>query len=174
MAKPGLAFSLSGDREIERTLARIPIELREKAIPQALRFAGRGVVAAAKKNLRNINFDDSTGALEASMGLVTRGRRGRPKYVVIGARRGPSFKRIDSRGKARVPANYSHLVENGHFASDGKFVNGTPFLAPALAGSRGLVRARFIVSLRSFHAQRFGAGRIKTKERNALINELTQ
>lgn len=155
MPAPG-QITLKGDQDVARALRAVGEEIRERAIPQALRAGGRAIVSQARALAPT-----ETGTLKKSLGLVLRGRRGQQKYVVLGARRGSEFTGVGPDGKKRVPANYAHLVELGHFkvaavkgtsrrkgtATTIGFVPGQPFLGPALEGSKAEVKAKFIETL---------------------------
>ena len=173
-----IGFSLSGDREIIAALRGIPPELRERAIPQALRFAGRPIVSAARRLAPR-----DTGLLRKSLGLILRRprrRKGGDSYLVIGVRTG--FGQTVSRGgRSRYadPSKYAHLVEFGHYivapvkgarrrqgsARALLFVLARPFLRPAFSGSVAAVRARLIQYLRTYLERR--ARRAATRARKA-------
>lgn len=166
-----VAFTFKGDKEVAAALSAIPEEMRAKALPIALRAAGRLVVRRAR---RLVPVD--TGLLKKSLGLVLRRPKRKPPYVALGARRG--FKSTVTREGATVtadPANYAHLVELGHSvvtAGKGKsirkgtavsvgFVPPKPFLRPALEGQAPQIRSIFIRELA--HAQSVLAARAARK-----------
>lgn len=152
----GFSFRLSGDRELRQALRIIEREMGTRGLERALRYAGRPIVTAARRNLDAQGAVD-TGALRRSLGFyLRRNRRNREPYLIIGARHGKQFTVNGPDGKARVPANYAHLVEYGHLiASPGSklrkgegqvlgFVLPKPFLRPAFEQQRGPARQRLI------------------------------
>jgi HK97 gp10 family phage protein len=172
-----IGFTFGGDREVMAQLQAIPPELRERAIPQALRFAGRAIVSKARTLVPR-----DTGLLRKSLGLVLRKPRRRKRgdsYIVIGARSGFGQEVTrrnrghwsDGRSRYADPRFYSHLVEFGHYivrrikgtsrrkqtATELLYVLPRPFLRPAFAGSIATVRARLIQSLRTYMARRVKA-----------------
>jgi HK97 gp10 family phage protein len=173
-----VAFNFKNDREIAAALEAIPAELRAKALPIALRAAGRLVTRRARR-LAPVD----TGLLKKSLGLVLRRPKGQPPYVALGARRG--FKATVTReGKKQVadPANYAHLVELGHAvvppvegtslrkktAEAIGFVPPQPFLRPALEGQAPQIRALFIRELAN--AQTILAARLARKASKAAFS----
>jgi len=107
----------------------------------ASRFALQPTLTTAKRNVRSIPFEDSTGALEASLTIR---KKGGGSGLNITTQVGPSagFQRFagTSAGKFgfRQPARYAHLLEFGtvHFAPK-------PFLTPAFLNTQGQVVKRF-------------------------------
>lgn len=169
-----LTLNFRGDLQVAQSMQALAPEIRERAIPRALRLAGSEITRRARALAPRDRTADPAGSLRRSIGLFVRGRRRQMRYVVFGARRGysrPVTRPIIIHGNLRGaatrradPANYAHLIEFGHFvvvprrgvslrkgnavlASGRSFVAPRPFLRPAMAGSRDAVRRRLIYEL---------------------------
>jgi HK97 gp10 family phage protein len=115
-------FKITGQNELANTLAKVSVRLQKEASLKAVVSAMQPLVLAAK---RNVAKSRRTGELDRSIGFFIRKyRRGRLTFAVLGARRGMGS------GK-NEPANYAHLVEQGHMKKNGKRVQGKPFMRPA-------------------------------------------
>ena len=129
------AMKITGLREIQRALNKLPIELQRTTETVALRAGAKPILTAAKSNAKS---SEDEGLLIKSLGVnVRKGRSGATKGIYtarIGARKG--FRKVigtRSRGKNagkpiyKDPAKYSHLVELGTSHSAAK-----PFIRPAV------------------------------------------
>lgn len=143
----GKLFEVRGDKEVSAALLAIPVEMRLRAVPAALRFAGKVIVEKASRMA-----PVATGLLRDSIGLLIRGKGTRPRYAAIGPRTGFG-KNVVREGSPTVvysdPSKYGHLVEFGTAQN----VPAQPFLRPALQGAQGEVRQRLITSLERAQAR---------------------
>ena len=96
---------LDGERELGRLLRELPKAAR-KGLRGAMNAAATPISKAAKKNAPR-----ESGLLKRSIGKRVKTYSSGTVAAVIGARREVSG---EYKGKKRVPANYAHLVEQGH------------------------------------------------------------
>ncbi|MEM6560039.1 MAG: HK97-gp10 family putative phage morphogenesis protein [Planctomycetota bacterium] len=128
MAKQGL--HLQGDRALQKALRKLGDKAARKVSRSAVSAAATPVAKAARRNAPK-----ESGLLRKSIGRRVRTYTERGTVIaLVGPRRNFSG---EHEGERRVPANYAHLVENGHLAPDGSFVPPKPFLRPALDASKG-------------------------------------
>jgi HK97 gp10 family phage protein len=118
---------LTGFRELRTALRRLPAEMEDKVLTDAVEAGGKIVERSAKANVTR-----ETGALANAIRLVvTKGRRG--------SKSAKSRVGVDKKYRkgGRRPVRYAHLVEFGHYAAGGKFVPPKPFLRRAINTNKG-------------------------------------
>lgn len=111
MARRDFGINIFGDKATKKILKGLSRASRNRVLRPAIRKGSSIANKAAKAHIKTLNFEDSTGALERSIGIKTGTDKRTGAFAVIGARSGIS--RVDSRGVTRVPFFYSHLVEGG-------------------------------------------------------------
>lgn len=129
MAIPSI--KLSGMRELQTALEKLPKELRRTAESAALRGGMEPVRKAAKGNLAK---SKDTGLLQSALGLTVRKTRKGQLTARVGARSG--FKKsVTRKGRKKPemadPTKYAHLVEYGTSRAPAQ-----PFIRPALDSSQ--------------------------------------
>lgn len=128
MARPGI--ELQGAKELRKLLKHLPDRVARKVLRAAVNKAATPIVKSARRKASK-----ESGTLRKSMGkkLVVNKKTG-SVMAIIGPRREVTG---EFEGKQRVPANYAHLVEDGHIAADGSHVPAKPFLRPAYDEGKG-------------------------------------
>jgi HK97 gp10 family phage protein len=129
------AMKITGLKEIQRALNKLPLELQKTTETAALRSGAKPILTAAKSNAKS---SEDTGLLLESLGVnVRKGRSGATKGIYtarIGARKG--FRKVigvrangKNAGKPiyKDPVKYAHLVELGTSHSAAQ-----PFIRPAV------------------------------------------
>lgn len=125
-----IKFQITGQSEIAKALQGLPSRIAKNVAMQAMAEAVQPVVNAA----RLLAPVGETGGLKRSIGFAVRQyRRGRITYGVIGARRGFGVPDPSLKSGFTEPANYAHLVEDGHAVAGNAlaWVEPKPFLRPA-------------------------------------------
>lgn len=145
MAKNSSFVTLTGFRELEAALLKLPPELAKIAEASALRY---GMIPVRRAAINHANAAKDTGLLRKSIGLTVRRVRRKMQYVNrytarVGARGGfrvPKgfVTRGKNKGKAKFqdPRNYAHLVEYG----TSKFP-ARPFIRPAVEANDDAIMA---------------------------------
>lgn len=127
---------LDGFRELRTALRRLPAEIEDKVLTDAVEAGGKIVHREARANVVQ-----ETGALANALRLVvTKSRRGRKEAK---ARVGIDKK---YRLRGRRPVRYAHLVEFGHKSPKG-LVPAKPFLRPAVA-KKSRIKAAMVAVLK--------------------------
>jgi HK97 gp10 family phage protein len=120
---------LSGNRELETLLRKLPDRLAKNVTFAALRAGARIVQKAAQTNLIG-NGSVDTGALVAAQKISTR-RRSRKGAAVVAVGTDKLVRMALRKGRSKTikinPRNYAHLVEFGTEHSAAK-----PFMRPAM------------------------------------------
>ena len=126
-----LKFRITGDTEIAKALRDLPSRVSKQVAFDAVEAAVQPIVDAA----RALVPVGDTGGLKRSIGFkVARLRRRRTvTYGIVGARRGYGVPDPSKKTGMTEPANYAHLVEDGHSVAGKVFqhVEANPFLRPA-------------------------------------------
>ena len=124
------AMKITGARELQRALARLPEELSKSVERTVLREGAKPIHSSAKSRVAV-----SSGLLKKSLGITVKKTRKGQLTARVGARSG--FKKTVTRNGKTVnadPAKYSHLVEYGTSHSPAK-----PFIRPAIDSASGQV-----------------------------------
>lgn len=136
-------INLTGFRELEAALLKLPAELAKTVEADALRYGMIPVRKAAQNYARGIR---DTGQLYKSIGLTVRRVRRKLQYVNrYTARVGPrggfrittgTYTRGKNKGKPiyRDPRYYAHLIEYGTSRQPAR-----PFIRPAIEASEGAI-----------------------------------
>jgi HK97 gp10 family phage protein len=136
---------LEGFTELRTALRKLPAEVEDKVLTQAVEAGGKIVHRDARANATR-----ETGALSNSLRLVvTKSMRGRNEAK---ARIG-----IDKKYKlrGRRPLRYAHLVEFGHNTKKG-FVPAKAFLRPAVRNNKGRIKSAMAAVLKQGIARAVG------------------
>lgn len=152
MARQSSTVKLTGFKELEAALLKLPIELAKIAEADALREGMKPVRAAAK---RFSKATKDTGLLEKSIGLNVRRVRRKMQYTnrytarvgAQGGHRKEVIRRVKGETKGGItkvtfrkeiadPSKYAHLVELGTSHSPAK-----PFIRPAVESSEDAIMA---------------------------------
>lgn len=129
--RPQQAFGtqLDGFSALRTILRKLPAEMEDKVLTQAVEAGGKIVHRSGRANV----VKDS-GALANALRLVlTKSRRGSKEAK---ARIGIDKK---YRLRGRRPVRYAHLVEFGHVSKKGHGA-AKPFLRPAVVTNRGRIK----------------------------------
>jgi HK97 gp10 family phage protein len=122
--------TVTGDRQLRRTLARLDDKVQKKLLRQAVQASSKPVVKAAR-NAAPVE----TGTLKRSIGVKMKiYKRQATAMAIVGPRTGFGF--TDDDGVRHDPANYGHLVEGGTV-----YQGAQPFVRPALHNHRGAINA---------------------------------
>lgn len=128
---------LEGFSELRTVLRKLPAEIEDKVLTDAVEAGGKIVHRAARANVTQ-----ETGALANSLRVVvTKSQRGRQE-----ARARIGIDKNYKRGKRR-PVRYAHLVEFGHVSSKG-FISPKPFLRPAVESNKGRIKSALTAVLK--------------------------
>lgn len=144
-AKISSFVTLTGFKELETAMLKLPPELAKIAEADALRYGMIPVRKSAQSYAKSIK---DTGQLYKSIGLTVRRIRRKLQYINrytarVGARGGFNLKigtytRGKKKGKAinRDPRYYSHLVEYGTSKMPAR-----PFIRPAVESNEDAIMA---------------------------------
>lgn len=122
-------------KHIQKTLAKLPIVIRQKVVTGAARRAARVI----EKEAESIVAQD-TGALKASIGVAKAKKKDTPddvvRYYIVPKSVLRVNKRVKVNGqaaklKAKTHLYYAHFLEFGFTLRDGTKHAGNPFLLPA-------------------------------------------
>jgi HK97 gp10 family phage protein len=147
MAKNSANLKLTGFKELEAALLKLPPELAKTVEAAALRA---GMVPVRKAAIGYAGKSKRTGLLQKSIGLTVRRIRRKMQYVNrytarVGPRGGfrqplltPSGKQATRKGRPAFqdPRYYAHLVEYGTAKHPAQ-----PFIRPALEAVQGEILA---------------------------------
>lgn len=122
---------LSGQKEFRKLMKDLPETIHRKASKKAISKAGTAMKQAVIQEIDAMAFDDSIGAMRKSIKKVTRTY---PNSMAIVSIVGPDKNFTmpdDNKFGLRRPANYLHLLIDGHFGPGGVWVQPFDFMRPA-------------------------------------------
>lgn len=146
------SMQLTGDKELNKLLMRLPDEMTNKVVAKAVSSGARKVATAAKRKI--VGHDAiETGLLKSSLRLQTKKDK-RKGYVRTRVWPSKKVQGVGPDGRKRVPMYYAHLVEFGHRVVNRWGAHGhvpaRPFLRPALDENRKKIEREFSSNVRKF------------------------
>lgn len=143
MSKSRIIVSTKNFKEFADLLNALPGAVGDRVIPKALGAAAKPIASGVKARAPR-----KSGALKNSITSVVRKYSDGGAIAVIGPDRdyfqgGKRVKAGEDRRGADRPANYAHLVEDGHANRDGTRTEGRGFMRAGVAASETAAAAEF-------------------------------
>lgn len=155
MANRMPAIEIEGDAELIALIQSLPERVLTE-VGKSMRAAAKPIISSARGNLRK-GHGLLTGLLKKSLGIrkLIANRKEMRVYMYLGPR-GPKqgFVGIKDDGESyHIPLYIAHLVEFGHRTrtkgpNGTQFVDGKPFLRPAVDANRGNFQTEMKAALR--------------------------
>ena len=144
------SFKITGFKELDKAINKLPKELKRKAYRSVLSTGARIIAKNAKKHIH-----DDSGLLRKSIGIKVIYKNTDSPRAYIGSKTGETLT-VDGREKKAT--HYAKNVEQGTAHTAAK-----PFMRPAVDGSRNDVMVKMTKGLTRFLAR--AAKKLETKGR---------